>query len=109
MDRLRAATASLLSGLAGGARRLEHWTSRGTRPIFLGLIAIAILVAGSLAVVHESRAFFGGHGGPRERMELRAGPGGLAGHPVPKPEQKPAGKPEAPRGPDAPAPPQPPR
>src|SRR5687767_7338861 len=103
---------SLLSGLAAGARNLEAWTARGSRPILLGLVAIAILVVGTLAVVHQGRALFGWHGDRHERSEFRGRP---EGKPQGKPELRSegrsefrsGGRPEAPRPPAPPAPPQP--
>lgn len=124
IDRLRAGLASMLSGLASGARRLEHWSARGTRPIFLGLLAIALLAVGALAIVSGGH-FFGGwrHHGPPPRPWMQAGPG-----PARRPDGGPdrrfegrwdarevhgfegrfEGKPEGPRPPSPPVPPGPP-
>jgi hypothetical protein len=101
--RLRAGLAGALTRMASGAHHLEAWSSRGTRPILLTLVAIAVLALGVLSVMHESRTVAawmnGGHHGER------IGPG-----PAPKPEGKPhgglIGKPEG--KPHAPAPPPPP-
>jgi hypothetical protein len=95
---------------------MEAWTSRGTRPILLGLVAIAILVVGVLAVAHEGHGMFGWHGegrGGHERSESRSRPEGKAegkseGRSEAKPELRSPGRPEAPRPPERPAPPPPP-
>jgi hypothetical protein len=112
-DRLRAGLASLLSGLAAGARNLEAWTARGSRPILLGLVAIAILVVGTFAIAHEGPALFGWHGERHERSEFRRRPEGkLQGKPELRSEGRSefrtGGRPQAPRPPAPPAPPQPP-
>jgi hypothetical protein len=123
MDRLRAGLASMLAGLAAAARRLEHWSARGTRPIVLGLLGIALLAVGALTIVSGGH-FFGGwggrHHGPPPRSWVQGGPG-----PAAKPHGGPdrrvegrsdarevhgfegrvEGKPDAPRPPAPPAPP----
>src|SRR3954453_4251078 len=111
MDRLRASLASLLSGLASGARRLEHWSARGTRPVVLGLVAIAVLAFGALAIVSVGHAFgaFMPHDPRVEHGRAWQGPP-PAPKPVGKPEDRrgggfwgrPEGKPEAPRPPAPP-------
>jgi hypothetical protein len=121
MDRLRAGLASALGGLAAGARRLEHWSARGSRPIFLGLLGIAVLAVGALAIVSGGHVFGGWrHHGPPARHWVQAGP-----PPAPKPHGGPdrrmggrwdarevhgfegrfERRPEAPRPPGPPAPP----
>jgi hypothetical protein len=125
MDRLRAGLASTLSGLAAGARRLEHWSARGARPIFLGLLGIALLGVGALAIVSGGH-FFGGwggrwHHGPPPRSWVQGGPasrphdgpdrrveGRWDGRAVHGFEGRFEGKPEAPRPPAPPVPPGPP-
>lgn len=113
MARLRAGLASMLASLAGGARRMEHWSTRGTRPILLGLVAIAVLAFGALAIVSGGHAFGGGrHGGPHA-VEAHRGPGQPpapkpSGKPETKPVGKPIGKPERPAPPAPPVAPDPP-
>jgi hypothetical protein len=117
MDRVRAGMAALLARLATGARRLEDWSSRGMRPVLLGLAVMAVLVVGALAVVGGGREVLGWQGGgdrhersgmrakPEGKPELRHG-GPAVGKPIGKPEGKPVGKPEG--KPEAPRPPAPP-
>jgi hypothetical protein len=121
MDRVRAGLAAMLAGLAAGARRLEHWSARGTRPIFLGLLGIALLAFGALAIVSGGHVFggWGGwrhhgphrewtqagrppkpHGGPDRRVEGREGERFERGF-----QGRFEGKPEAPRPPGPPPPP----
>jgi len=94
MDHLRAWLASFLASLAAGARRLEQWSARGTRPVLLSLLAIGLLAFGALAIVSGGH-FFGGwwHRGPHPERAFAA--------PVPKPDGRswgrPEGKPEGPR------------
>jgi hypothetical protein len=119
-DRARAGLSSLLAKLAAGARRLEHWSARGTRPILLSVLAVALLAFGALAVVSGGHPFGGwrhhgppppawGHAGPPPKPH--GGPGawvqgreaerfgrGFDG----RFEGKPEGKPEAPRPPGPP-------
>jgi hypothetical protein len=133
-DRVRAGLASLLANLAAGARRLEHWSARGTRPILLSVLAVALLAFGALAVVSGGHLFGGWrhhgpprpawgqagpppkpHGGPeqwvqgrereRERFER-----GFEGRSEAKPERKPEASrpPGPPPAPGQPAPPPPP-
>ena len=129
MDRLRAGLASALAGLAAGFRNLEHWSARSTRSAILGLLGIAVLAFGALAIFSGGHLFgLGGWGhrghGPRAeyagaaakpdgRWERRpeaaqdarrdGGPG--AGRPEGPFGGRPEGKPEAPRPPARPAPP----
>jgi len=106
LARLRAGLASMLAGLAGGARRLEHWSARGTRPIVLGLVAVALLAFGALAVVSGGHLFWGGpHRGPHPERAFAAPAPKPIGKPDGRFEGKPQGKPEAPRPPAPPAPP----
>ena len=132
-DRVRAGVATLLASMAAGANRLETWTSRGTRPLLVGLAVFAVLVVGALAIVGGGREVFGWQGGRdrHEHSEMRAKPDGkpelrhgsqAIGKPSGKPEAKPGGKPEAKPGgkpeakpggkpegrPEAPRPPAPP-
>jgi hypothetical protein len=111
MARVRAVLASLLAGLAGGARRLEQWSARGTRPIVLGLVAIAVLGVGAFAIVAGTHAFgrwLNPRPHPAETREFH-----FRG-PAPKPHGKPSGEWggwfEGRRGerPDRPVPPAPP-
>jgi hypothetical protein len=91
MDRLRAGLASALAGLAAGARRLEHWSARGTRPIFLGLLAFALLAVGALAIFWGGHVFGGWwHRGPHP-VPVHAGP---AAKPGGRPERRPDGRQE---------------
>ena len=73
-DRVRAGLASMLGRMAAGARRLEQWSVRGTRPIFVSVVAVALLAFGALAIVSGGH-FFGGwwHHGP-SRAWVQAGP-----------------------------------
>ena len=112
--RLRAGLAGAMAGLASGARRLEDWSSRGTRTILLTLIAVAMLAFGALGLMHESRAVSawmrGDHHAerhdwgvaPKPDGKPHGEPGGFAG----KPDGKPEGRPHAP--PFLPPPPPPP-
>lgn len=114
MARARAGLASLLASLAGGARRLEQWSARGTRPIVLGLVAIAVLAVGAFAVVggtHAVGRWLHPRPHPAEVREFH-----VRG-PAPKPHAKPTGAwdgwgvdriPERPGRPVPPVPPAPP-
>jgi hypothetical protein len=111
--RLRAVAAAALASLAAAARRLEEWSARGSRPVLVGLLVVAVLLAGVLVVAFQSRdvaAWLGDDrpahsrserfaGKPQikhgERFEERRGRGAV-------------GRPEVPRPPMPPSPPQPP-
>jgi hypothetical protein len=92
--RLRAALAAGLARLSAGAHRLEGWTSRGTRPVALGLIAVVALALGAVMIATEGHALAGWfHGGrPHERAQGGPPPKPHGGPPM-KPDGKPEGKP----------------
>ena len=111
--RVRAGLAAALARLSAGARHLEGWTARGSRPITVALVAAVVLAVGAVLVATEGRAvagwLHGGHHAERQQAgrppkpdddRLRKPDGGG----FQKPEGKPAGKPHAP----APLPPPPP-
>ncbi|MGE3267958.1 MAG: hypothetical protein AB7P40_04375 [Chloroflexota bacterium] len=111
-DRLRAGTAAALARMASGARRLEDWSSRGTRPVLVALIAVAILAAGSLAVMSMvGHGSWFGRDAHAERFERGPHPRAI-GKPEGKPHGRPVGKPDGrpvpPPPPGPPAPPAPP-
>jgi hypothetical protein len=105
LDRLRAATAASLARLAAAAHRVEEWSARGTRPVVLGVIAVAILAVGIIGVMYGGRAVAAWtHDGPRAHsVHAAPGPkpdGRPEGRPIGKPDGRPIGKPEV--RPDAP-------
>ena len=93
--RLRAGLAATMGGLAGGARRMEDWTARRTRPVMLMLVAGLLLIGSAIGIASYGHAV--AHGGRGDRHAAEA-------HQVPsqKPDGKPEGKPHVPR-PQAPA------
>jgi hypothetical protein len=93
--RLRAGLAATMAGLAGGARRMEDWTARRTRPIMLMLLAGLLLIGSAIGIAAYGHAMPHGGRGDRHAAETRRVP-------PPKPGGKPEGKPQAPR-PQAPA------
>jgi len=123
-SRARAALARILASFAAGARRLEMWSARGTRPMLIAALAAVVLVIGLVAIVSPMRHVAGWMRGGHEMGRAHRGPeskpiGKPHGSPADrrddraevKPAGKPTGKPELPAPPvsaDAPAPPPPP-
>ena len=122
-SRARAALAGTLARFAAGARRLEAWTARGTRPLLFTVVIGALVLVSLVGVLgaavggrHLSRWWHGGpeigraHRGPEPRFI-----GKPHGDPAAKPDgrrgersQSRPGGPPAPGPADTPPPPPPP-
>ncbi len=122
-SRLRAALAATLASSAAGARRLEDWSSRRTRPLLIALVVGALVVVslvGLFGVAVGGRHVAGWMRGDAEFGRSHRGPDSrFVGKPHGKPVGKPDGRreerqearpalPPAPPAADAPPPPPPP-
>lgn len=103
--RLRAALAAILAWMSGAAHRMEAWTARSSRPLVIGLVALAVLTVGVVGIFVGGR--FVAHAwrdDPRPAHARQFSPRQPWGKPHDGFHGRPVRRPDAPRPPAPPAP-----